>query len=247
MQQLREYTHRYFLTAGKCDASQHMPLSLIARHVIEVATEHANAWGAGYANLIAHNEAWVLSRLTIEMIRYPGINEGYELTTWVEGFNRHYSERNVEIKDGNGEIIGYVRSIWFSINITTRQPADLSRLQVIAENVGDRPCPIAKQGRLRPVTNPLSAEAYRFRYSDIDFNRHVNTVRYMELILNQWDIDWYDRYDISRFEIAFLHEARFGTEVIVPVEKLDESTYVAEILEGDKAICRSKIAFRQQK
>ena len=143
MQQLREYTHRYFLTAGKCDASQHMPLSLIARHVIEVATEHANAWGAGYANLIAHNEAWVLSRLTIEMIRYPGINEGYELTTWVEGFNRHYSERNVEIKDGNGEIIGYVRSIWFSINITTRQPADLSRLQVIAENVGDRPCPIA--------------------------------------------------------------------------------------------------------
>lgn len=247
MQQLREYTHRYFLTAGKCDAAQRMPLSLVARHVIEVATEHANAWGAGYAELITHNEAWVLSRLTIEMTRYPGINEEYELTTWVEGFNRHFSERNAEIKDGKGNIIGYVRSIWFAINIDTRQPADLSRLRVIADNVGDRPCPIAKQSRLRPVSNPYSTDSYRFRYSDIDFNRHVNTVRYMELILNQWDMEWYDRHEISRFEMAFLHEARFGTDVTVPVEKLDDNTYAAEILSNREAICRSKIAFKHQK
>lgn len=247
MQHLREYSHRYFLTAGKCDAAQRMPLSLVARHMIEVATEHANAWGAGYAELITHNEAWVLSRLTIEMTRYPGINEEYEITTWVENFNRHYSERNAEIKDSEGNTIGYVRSIWFAINLGTRLPADLSRLQVIADNVGDRPCPIEKQSRPRPVTNPAWVDTYRFRYSDIDFNRHVNTVRYMELILNQWDMDWYDHHEISRFEIAFLHEALFGKVVNVPVEKLDDNTFIAEISADGEAICRSKIVFKQQK
>lgn len=247
MPELREYSHRYFLTAGKCDASQKMPLSLVARHVIEVATEHANALGAGYATLIANNEAWVLSRLTIEMKRYPGINEEYEVTTWIEGFNRHFSERNFEIKDGTGEVIGYARSVWFAINIDTRQPADIARLHTLGDNVSNRLCPIEKQSRLRPVASPTMTEGYRFRYSDIDFNRHVNTVRYMELVLNQWDMDWYDRYDIARFEMAFLHEAHFGDEATVPVEKIGEEVYAADILVDEKAICRSKIVFRQQK
>lgn len=97
MPELKEYTHRYYLTAGECDAQQCMPIPLVARRVIEVATEHANSWGVGYARLIQNNEAWVLSRLTIELSSYPGINSDYSLTTWVEGFNRHFSESLAEI------------------------------------------------------------------------------------------------------------------------------------------------------
>ena len=69
------FIHKFFLTAGECDAEGRMPLTRVAERIIEVATEHANALGIGYAALIKKNLGWVLSRLSIEMKRFPGINE----------------------------------------------------------------------------------------------------------------------------------------------------------------------------
>lgn len=60
-----EYTHKYTLTAGESNACGRMPLTLVTERIIEVATEHANALGIGYAALITRNIGWVLSRLSI--------------------------------------------------------------------------------------------------------------------------------------------------------------------------------------
>lgn len=109
-----------------------MPITLIAQRVIEIATEHANILGVGYSDMIMFNSGWVLSRMSIEMTRYPGVNEEYSLTTWIEGFNRLYSERNMEIQDGNGETIGYVRTIWVAIDMDTRRPSDLTGISWLA-------------------------------------------------------------------------------------------------------------------
>ena len=37
-----------------------MPVWLMTERIIDVATEHANSWGVGYARLILDNQAWVL-------------------------------------------------------------------------------------------------------------------------------------------------------------------------------------------
>ena len=224
-----------------------MPITLIAQRVIEVATEHANILGVGYADLIKSKEGWVLSRRTIEMPRYPGINEEYSLTTWIEGFNRLYSERNMEIQDGNGETIGYVRSIWVAIDMETRRPCDLTKIDWLAKTISDRPCPIAKQSRLLPIKPEeatLSAQ-HRFKVSDIDFNRHVNSVRYMDAFLNQWDLEHYDNNDIGRFEIQYLHETHFGDKAHI-ITKCNENIAETEILVNDTANCRAKIEFKSK-
>ena len=99
----RYFSRNYFLTPGECNAQSEMPLWLLVEQIIEVGTLHANSWGVGYARLIEQNRGWVLSRLAVEMKRYPSVNEHYTLTTWVESYNRRFSERLVEITDENGE------------------------------------------------------------------------------------------------------------------------------------------------
>ena len=248
MEAPKEYTHKYFLTAGECNAQQQMPITLIAQRVIEVATEHANILGVGYADLIKSKEGWVLSRLTIEMTRYPGINEEYSLTTWIEGFNRLYSERNMEIQDGKGETIGYVRSIWVAIDMETRRPCDLTKIDWLAKTISDRPCPIAKQSRLLPIKPEeatLSVQ-HRFKVSDIDFNRHVNSVRYMDAFLNKWDLEHFDNNDIARFEIQYLHETHFGDKAHI-ITKCTENFAETEILVKETPNCRAKIEFKSKK
>lgn len=240
---LKEYVHEYYLNASETNAKQEMPLTLLAQRVIEVATEHADIIGVGYDVMLNDNLAWVLSRMTIQMHRMPRVREKYKLRTWIESYNRHFSERNMEIHGENDETIGYVRTIWFAIDMNTRTPGDLSKLESLAVTVSDRPCPIAKQGRLKPVAEPTHVGEYRFRYSDIDFNRHVNSVRYMDLLLNQWPLLYHETHDIERFEIAYLHETHFDDIAKVSISQ-SGNIADAEISCGNEACCRAKIAFK---
>ena len=154
----------------------------------------------------------------------------------------------MEIQDGNGEAIGFVRTIWVAIDMETRRPCDLTSISWLAETISDRPCPIAKQSRLLPVKSKeatLSAQ-HRFKVSDIDFNRHVNSVRYMDAFLDQWDLEHFDKNDIARFEIQYLQETHFGDKAYIST-KYVENIAETEILVNETANCRAKITFKNKK
>lgn len=243
---MKEYIANYFLTAGECNPEGTIPVTLLANRVIETATMHANILGVGYSRLIENGMAWVLSRLSIEMRRWPEVNKSYSLRTWIEGYNRHFSERNFEITDDKGEVLGYARTIWMTINLQTRQGGQLDGLEKLAEVVSDRPCLMDKCPRFTAI-DPESAKTseYTFRYTDCDFNRHVNTVRYMELLLNQWALDFHDTHRVRRFDIAFMHESYFGENVKVLAAEVEPNAFRCEII-GDEGPCvRSAISYTE--
>ena len=238
---MKEYSKTYYLSAGECNPQAELPLPLLMNRIIDVATMHANEWGVGYERLIADNYAWVLARVTIEMERYPKVNENYTLTTWIEDYNHLFSQRNMAISDHNGETIGYVRTIWMVINLSTRQSVDISQLSYIRDNINDRPCPIAPQSKLLPVKDGL-ARAHVFKYVDCDFNRHVNTVRYLELLLNQFSLEHFDDNFVNRLELAFLKETHYGETVDV-YRKEDGQRWLMAISSNGVDHVRAGISF----
>ena len=199
----------YYLAAGECNPQGEMPLTLLMTRIIEVATFHANSWGAGYARLIQDNQVWVLSRVTIEVDRYPKVNENYRLTTWIEDYNRHFSQRNMRLDDADGNPLGYVRTIWMVIDMNTRASVDISQLSYMSDKITDLPCPIEPISRLRSIEVGHVVD-YTFSYTDCDFNRHVNTVRYLSHLMDMFDMDCYDHFFIRRMEISFIKETHYG-------------------------------------
>lgn len=206
----KHHKHSYILTAGESDAEGRMPLTLVTERIIEVATEHANALGIGYATLIKENIGWVLSRVSIEMLRYPAINEHYSLTTWIESYNRRFSERNFMLSDADGNVIGYARTVWVAMDFASRTVADLSRFGSELFVTDELPCPIDKAPRIPSLPEDCEREQYTFRYCDLDFNRHVNTVRYLDVILNHWSLEHHDTHAVKRLDIMFHHECHYG-------------------------------------
>ncbi|MBD5285849.1 MAG: hypothetical protein HDS29_06190 [Bacteroides sp.] len=243
-ERIKEYKVDYLLTAGECNPEAKMPLPLLVTRVIEVATFHANHLDVGFARLSREGLAWVLSRVSVEMNRWPAVNEPYSLTTWVEDVNRHFSQRNFEIKSGD-EVLGYVSSVWMGIDVKKRQSGDLSLLESMRDVISDKRCPVDRFPRVNlRADSPIECGApYRFRYCDCDFNRHVNTVRYVELLLNEWDLDFYDRHEVKRFDIAFMHEARYGDEVVVA--RQDDGTGACQcyISRGEEILSKARIIF----
>lgn len=246
---IKEFSCTYFLTAGECNPSKEMPLSLVVSRLIEVATIHANSWGAGYAKLVGDDQCWVLSRVTVEMKRYPKVNEEYTFVTWIEDYNRYFSQRNFAILDYNGEEIGYLRTIWVVINNSTRDMVAISKLSYICDKISKRLCPIEPQSRLGRVDGREGF--YKFRYTDTDINRHVNSVKYVELLMNQWDFHFYDKYMIKRFEIAYIKECLYGMEAKVAVDDgadgldahLEISTKVNDV---ETIHCRGRLVFEER-
>ncbi len=237
------YGELFFLTPAECDPQGRMPITLVINRLIEVATLHANQLGIGFASLVGRGETWVLSRVAVEMRRYPRWNEHYRVLTWVSSINRLFSERDFEITDGDGVVIGYARTVWAVMDTKTRQVADISRLEWIRDMIPDKECPVAKPSRQRPLT-AFESVPYRFTYCDLDFNRHVNSSRYIELLLNQWDLEFHDRHRLKRFEIAYLREAVYGEEVEVRLRR-EGDTCLAELSRGGEALCRALLRFEE--
>ncbi|MBD5226037.1 MAG: acyl-[acyl-carrier-protein] thioesterase [Bacteroidales bacterium] len=244
------FERTYFLTPAECNPQGRMPITLLINRLIEVATLHANDVGIGYAYLVTRHETWVLSRVGVEMTRYPGVNENYTIRTWMTGINRLFSDRDYEILDGTGKTIGWARTVWAVLDTETRQATDLSHMYHIRELFpGDITCQAAPLTRLRPLTG-YTTIPYRFTYCDLDVNRHVNSSRYIELLLNCWSLDFHDRNRLTRFEINYIHEAYYDEPVEVrlstvtpPGEAIPAETTLAELVHAERPLCRALLAF----
>lgn len=207
---LKEYTQSYFASAGEANAQGELALPWMIGNIIDIATKHANSLGIGNPSMEHLGCGWVLSRLTIEMKRWPRANESYTLTTWIETWNRHFSGRCFAVKDERGDVVGYARSIWMVIDTATRGNAGTAHLNLPEGMIHpESDCPIARQAKHRPIDGEPVA-LHRVEYTDIDFYRHVNTLIYSRFVLNSYSLDEFDRNFIGRFEMSFMHEGQYG-------------------------------------
>lgn len=242
---MKEYSRKYYLSAGECNPQAELPMPLLLTRIIDIATHHANAWGVGYAHLIKNRQAWVLSRVTVEMARWPHVNEDYTIFTWIEDYNNHFSQRVFEVQDQDGNPIGYARTIWMVIDLDKRTAVDIASLAYIRENVHDRPCPIEPQTRLRPIVEGRETE-HDFGYVECDLNQHVNTVRYLELIMNQFDLSYYDKNVPRRLEMAFVKETHYGEHATLRIAEQAPDDWRINILVDDADHVRTRLLFEKR-
>lgn len=237
-----ELSRKYYVTPGLCNARRELPLPRLVSDIIEIATDHANRLGIGFRYMTPKGLGWVLSRLSVEMRRYPRFNEHYILTTWVEGWNRHFSVRDFMVATEEGVVLGYARTVWMVIDLNTHTNAGTGVLPFDTSLISGRECPMAPMAR-QPRLEPETVNSYTFRYTDIDFYSHVNTVRYVELLLNQFPLDLYEKARIGRMDISFRHEAHYAQTATVEIASPEPDTYAVCLRRDDDILIESQIRF----
>lgn len=224
-----ELTKSWYISAGDVNAERRLSLPLLISRLIDIATAHANELGIGNSCMPENHYGWVLSRVCVDMREYPAVDQEFYITTWIENWNRHFSERSFSINGHAGNAVGYARQIWMVLDTNTRANAGLSGLSLDESLISGRECPVERQGKHRMIYLPEEASeadrrgviatapvAYHtFRYSDLDAYRHVNTIRYIELLMNQFTLSEHDKFYVSRIEISFLDEGYYGETVEV--------------------------------
>lgn len=211
--------YKFFVEPFHVDFTGHLFLGVLGNHLLNAAGHHSHNRGWGIDQLNEAHFTWVLSRLCIELTEMPSQYEHVEVETWVESVMKLFTERNFLIRNADdGRIYGYARSVWAMIDTETRHPADLLKLKDgdilrYLLTADEKPCPIEKHGRVR-VSSDSPYRCIDTYYGDIDINGHVNSVKYIEHILDLFPREQYEHHRIRRFEIAYKAESHLGDALI---------------------------------
>jgi len=187
--------------------------------ILNTAGIDAHGKGFGVDALNADNHSWVLSRMAVEFDCQPGQYTDYTIATWINEYGRVLSTRNFTLTDAAGNEFGRAVTQWAMIDLKSRSALDLSWVgDAHAEAIVDAPSPTDKPRKIRDV-NPAQTAVHKVVYSDIDFNRHVNTMRYIEMMIDMLPLEMLMQEAPVRFDIHFLRECRYGQTLAVGYEQ----------------------------
>lgn len=240
-----------------CDFSERLFIGHLGNHLLNAADFHSTHRGFGMTYLNPIHKTWVLSRLAIEMKSMPQQYARFSVETWVEGAMRYFTNRNFRIADADDDskVYGYGRSIWAMIDTETRQPQNIleihdGEIENYIEN--DKPCPIDKLSRVQMSNNAQLVASVCTHYSDVDINGHINSVKYIEHVLDLFSLDHYRKFRVERFDIAYVAESYCGDILYFYQEETEQNVFCVRITkkmtESDNEIevCRSKIKFAKE-
>lgn len=235
-----------------CDFSKRLFIGHLGNHLLNAADFHSNDrdFGMNYLNPI--HKTWVLSRLAIEMGSMPVAYEKFDVETWVESAMRYFTNRDFRISSPDDKIVyGYGRSIWAMIDTQTRQPQNIMEIRngEIEKYIDkDKECPIAPLSRVKMNKDAQLVRSIDTNYSDVDVNGHINSVKYIEHVLDIFSLDWYKSHRIKRFDIAYVAESYCGDKLNFYKETADDNTFHIRITKtnseaNDVEVVRSMIKF----
>ena len=233
-----------------CDCSYRLFLAHLGNQLLNAADFHSNERGYGVRVLSNLHRTWVLSRFTLEIYHLPEVYESFTIETWVNSVMRYFTSRNFSVSDARGKVCAYARSVWALIDTDTRQPVDILKVndgQIIKYVEKDKCCPIEAGGRLKFSTQGKQQQSVVMHYSDVDMNGHVNSMKYVEHMLNLWPISWYSKHRVKRIEIAYVAESHEGDELKFYVEQETEGISDVRIMkvagEQETEVVRGRISF----
>ena len=240
-------TYTFNVEPYLCDLNGKATLSMLGNFLMKAASMHAEERGFGYDAMTAIEKAWVLSRLGIQINTYPSVYETVRVQTWIEDVNKIFTQRCFALLNESGEEIGYGRSIWAAIDIKTRRAVNLVEMDASLLNYieADKQIPVEKIGKIANTTSE-AVYLYTPKYSDIDINRHFNSIKYIEHFLDLFEIDTHKNKSVHEFEIVYLSEAFPKDKLTFHKEQISDNRFLLELKnsEKDESVCRASVRFK---
>jgi len=192
------YAEQFRIRGGEVGADQVASTATVLDILQETAGNHAvTLWGRSEDGFATAEEMkgylLVMSKLSLRMRRYPRWGDRVECMTYWKVKGKIGAVREWTLRDpATGEVLGTATSSWLFINSETRRlarippamleaflpysPDEFLEMPFVPENLGEIPA----------LTDSDSASErwHSIRSTDVDMNRHVNSVVYVSWVLS---------------------------------------------------------------
>jgi len=230
------------------DTLGRLRLQALFAYLLNSAWKHVKGTSYGHDELSVRNLMWVLVQMQFLIRRLPKWGETITIETWGKKIKRLYALRDFAITSQTDEKLISASSSWMILDRTSGRP---QRIEWNSDTFPGQPEREEIRDNLEKVTELRCGKElarFRVRFSDIDVNRHVNSTRYLQWMMDSHSCEHLETTEVETMELRFLSGALAGDEVIVLSEGTkDQELFSVRRAGDDKELCRARIQWRHSK
>lgn len=188
--------------------------------------------------------AWVFMRYRMQVFAKTTYHEPLTIECWMEPAGHTISIRHaVEIRMG-GQLMARGRLESCLVDLANKRVTRLEKIDFRPEVALDRENPVAQFDRIPMETEGLrEAYPYTVRYSDLDNNRHMTNLRYIQLVMDAFTPEEFCGKMLSDLEIHYRNQCLYGEQIRMLRGGEEDSHRILAIKEdGTPAVC-AKVRF----
>ena len=232
---MQKYTETIQIHSYQTNQFSEATVPSIFNFMLEAAWAHAQIMDWGYDLLQQHNMFWVLSRLYVEIVKLPKWQEKIKLNTWSAGTDGMYAYREFILENEQGDVILRGNTAWLILDTGSKKIILLRDYKATFPRFSEHGI-CREPKRLRPKKHEGSLSFEPVVFSDIDVNRHFNSVKALERVLDHYGIDFQNEYEPATIEINYLKEGLPGDNLAVVKSPIADLKYQSTMIrESDAA------------
>ena len=228
----------YQINIYDVDTNLQCKFSSIVNYLWDIVISQSESLGET-SNGLVHNCAWVLLKYDIKIYEYPKFKDIINVETKVLGVKKFYGLRAYTIRNSEGKILAEVVSVALLIDIEKRRPMRIAPDQYELYGLkGDIKEDVVLDDLIK-VENEDYTRDYLTRFSDIDSNKHVNNLKYMEMAMDTLPFEILDKYELARLKVLFKKETTYGDTIHVSsqvIENKDNKLITAHTIENSERL-----------
>lgn len=206
------YTKDWEINFIQCYPNGQLKLTELCNILQLTAGFHAEMGGLSFSDMQVFHQAWVLSRMRVEVTELPKWRDIVTVKTWIVEMQGSKSIRALEWYVGDKKLGGSL-TYWVVLNTTLRKP---EKLALSFEHFQLFPDQLATEKSfdkitLNPNTNLLKYKTVEL--SDLDIVNHANNVKYLEWCLDCINPTLLLKNGIKAFDMNFLRELHWHDEI----------------------------------
>ena len=203
---MSKYNYSFEIKYQEVDGEKKLRLFNLENYLLEVAGTVADDLGFGIANLHPRGLTWILTRLSVEMFELPTHCQQVRFETWIESNSHMLSTRDFRIYSED-RLIGQCKSVWAVLDLEKREIVNIFD-EPMFEGCIDGEVLEMSRVRMATIPEPTGSSSHKIVYSDIDYNGHCNSCRYLQAMTDAYLPDYYGKK--VRLDINYSKEAMLG-------------------------------------
>lgn len=195
---------------------------------------HAELGGLSFTDMQKHQQAWVLSRMRVEVKRLPKWRDIVTVKTWINSLENSRSIRCLEMYIGDEKIVG-CETFWAVFNTQTRRPENLALAHDHFEKYPNDKATEIQFSKINTTIAKTFVTEKEVLISDLDVVNHANSVKYLEWCLDYVKPKLLLNQSLESFEMNYLKEVSLGE--IIAIEKSNIDNPMTLAVSANNKIC----------
>ncbi len=177
------FERQYILRGSDFDCFKQIKPSAVLDLFQEVAGQHAEDLGIGFAQMLESGLLWVVLKVKYQVIKKPQLYQNVTVKTWPLPPKRLDFQREYQIQDETGEVLIKGTSQWAVIDSNTRKLTKAGDVYSKIEGFLEESNFSQKLMRVGDFEGELVKNVVS-EFSHTDPNGHVNNAKYGDYVLD---------------------------------------------------------------